>query len=442
MSISGKKATEQKMSNIKKTYYYLKRNGVLKTIGATQERVFSPYYKEYVYAKPEESILAQQRERKWKKEAVFSILVPAYHTKEEYLRCLINSVREQTYPFWQLVIADGGKSREIEDICKSYEDERILYAALTDNEGISGNTNRGLDYVTGDYTGLLDHDDFLAPDALYEMADALEKAEEKGISYAFLYSDEDKCDERGEVFYEPHFKTDFNFDLLLTNNYICHFLLVSTTLMKELKLRKEYDGAQDFDFALRAVGRILDMGKQPETMICHVPKVLYHWRCHNNSTASNPASKRYAYNAGKEAIYDFCTKRGWKVDVEELAHLGFYRVKYHGGIFAQRKDVGAVVRKRIVRLKIRSGIYDKQGKPMYDGMPFWYSGYIHRAVLTQNAYEIDVDRWELNPEVKKKYEDRIEEIKKRKDISKKEKRKMLCELLRREGYRFYWNPDS
>lgn len=430
------------LSGIKKTYYYLKRNGLMKTLGATVERICSPYYKDYTYKEPAGEELEKQKQVKWKKPVLISILIPAYETKEEYLRCLLDSLEAQTYPYWQAVVAEGGKSKKTGDICYSYQDERIVYVSLPANEGISGNTNQALSYVKGEYTGLLDHDDFLTPDALYEMAKALEEGKKEGIIYDFLYSDEDKCDERGEIYYEPHFKTDFNFDLLLTNNYICHFLLMSTELMKTLKLRREFDGAQDFDLVLRAVGKIMDDGRRPEDHICHIPKVLYHWRCHSESTASNPASKEYAYKAGKMAIYDFCKERGWQVDVKSLAHLGFYRVVYKDGIFSGRHDIGAVGRKERKGLRSVSHIFDKEGRPLYDKIPFWYTGYIHRAVLTQNAYQLDIDNWEINPGVLKKYEQQINEIKERKDLSKNKKRTMLCEFLRKKGYRLYWDPGE
>lgn len=429
-----------KISNVKKTYYYFKRNGIKKTLGAVAERVCSPYYKDYVYRKPEEKELQRQRAES-KKNTIFSILVPAYETKEEYLRQLIHSVQNQSYPYWQLVIADAGKSQKVEKICASYHEDRICYVKLENNQGISGNTNSALEYVRGDYVGLLDHDDFLTPDALYEMEKMIREGRKQQKEYSFLYSDEDKCDEAGTNFYEPHFKTDFNLDLLLTNNYICHFLVMETELMKKLRLRPCYDGAQDFDLVLRAVGYLLDKKKMPEEKIGHIPKVLYHWRCHKESTAANPNSKQYAYEAGRNALEDFCKERGWQVRVTSLPHVGFYKVNYQDGIFAQRQDVAAIGGKEIQKGKIVNSIYDQQGKAIYQGVRENYSGYFHRAVLTQNAEELDITKWKINPKVLEKYETFFKAQTSINCMSKEERRKIVCDFLKKEGYRLYWDPD-
>ena len=176
------------------------------------------------------------------------------------------------------------------------KDSRIRYVRTAENKGMSENTNEALQYATGDYVGLLDHDDLLTPDALYEMAMTLQNANEQGIEAALVYSDEDKCDTEAKIYYEPHVKLGFNWDLLLSNNYICHFLAMKTELIKKLGFRKEYDGAQDFDLVLRAT-----LEKDEKDEILHVEKILYHWRCHDLSTAANPQSKLYAYEAGKRA---------------------------------------------------------------------------------------------------------------------------------------------
>ena len=319
------------LTNLKKTYYYLKRNGVMQTIGAALERVQAPYFADYNYRLPSKQELDTQRQVKWENPVVFSIVVPAYETKEEFLKVLMDSLLEQTYSHWELLIADASTSDKVKRECEKYSDERIKYFSLKNNAGISENTNQGIEKASGDYIGLLDHDDYLTPDALYEMAKAIKTGKERNQEYGFLYSDEDKCDEHGKKFYDPHFKTDFNLDLFLTNNYICHFCVMKKELMQNLKFRKEFDGAQDYDIFLRAVGELWNTNIKVEETIYHVPKVLYHWRCHNDSTAANPQSKRYAYDAGRRALQDFVNARGWEADVEELAHVGFYKVIYKDG---------------------------------------------------------------------------------------------------------------
>ena len=428
------------VTNLKKTYYYLKRNGVMQTIGAALERVQAPYFADYQYVLPTETELELQKNTKWESPIIFSVVVPAYETKEAFLKVLMDSMLEQTYPYWELIIADASSTSGVRDYCKQYEDSRMKYVPLKNNAGISENTNQGIEHASGDYIGLLDHDDYLTPDALYEMASAIKKGKEKNQEYGILYSDEDKCDEQGMKFYDPHFKTDFNLDLFLTNNYICHFCVMKRELMQKLKFRKEYDGAQDFDIFLRAVGELWNQNPKVEENIYHVPKVLYHWRCHNDSTAANPQSKRYAYDAGRRAVQDFVNARGWKATVEEMAHVGFYRIVYQDGIMSQRDDVAAVGGKKIKAGKIYSGAFDSTGKLLYKGLPFCYSGYIHRAVLTQNVSQLDMDTWNINPKYKKLIDSFIEDTASAKEGVKREQQKEVCEYLLSKGYRLYWDP--
>lgn len=153
---------------------------------------------------------------------LFSILVPTYRTPENYLREMIDSVLAQTYGSFELILADASGDESVKQVVDTYEDKRIRYIRLAENKGISGNTNEALKHATGLYTGLLDHDDLLTPDALYENAMAIAEARSRGIRPQLLYSDEDKCDENGENYFCPHKKEEFNLDLILSNNYICH----------------------------------------------------------------------------------------------------------------------------------------------------------------------------------------------------------------------------
>ena len=202
------------MDNLRKTIYYLKKNGIRNTFYAMSERLQKSETDSYTYEEPPEEILRKQRETIWKEPVVFSILVPVYHTPEQYLKELLESVQNQTYPFYQLLLLDAGEreacsenTRNMADFCA---DERIQYYKLHQNIGIAENTNVGLEYATGDYVALLDHDDLLTKDALYEMANAVAQARQKGIELQMLYSDEDKCDGEAKCFYEPHYKKDFD----------------------------------------------------------------------------------------------------------------------------------------------------------------------------------------------------------------------------------------
>ena len=412
-------------ANLKKTYYYLKKNGISDTYVAVRERLYartSPLYMAgYTYVPVLEEELEQQRQTVFDKKCKFSILVPMYETKPEFARAMIDSVVNQTYSDWELILADASKSDVVEDlVCGYITDSRIRYVRITENKGISENTNEALKYATGDYVALLDHDDLLTPDALYEMMCAIVEAAKAGKEAAFVYSDEDKCDTNAQIYYEPHVKLGFNWDLLLSNNYICHFLVMKTGLIKKLGFRKEYDGAQDFDLVLRAA-----MEKAPEDVILHVDKVLYHWRCHDLSTAANPQSKIYAYEAGKRAVESalkaFLVRMHGAETVQEkdglyvnsiwvrvvhTKHNGFYRVEYGNGtekdIFAVRKDVGIIAGPVVKMRKITSGILNKEGVCEYAGLPARFSGYVHRMALQQDCEYVDMRNSVVRPELMEK----------------------------------------
>ncbi len=457
-------------ADIKKAYYYLRRNGLRDTFLAALERLQIKKGENYVYEAPDGRTLMLQKKRAEEELAdsvKFSILVPAYHTKESYFCAMVESVLRQSYGCFELVIADAGAQKELEDIVKGYDDDRIKYLALDENRGISENTNKALTAAEGDYIGLLDHDDLLAPDALYEMASAIAGAKKEGVTPKLLYSDEDKCDESGENYYEPHRKTAFNLDLLLSNNYICHFMVLEAGLMKKLGLRKTYDGAQDFDLALRAAGSILAVSENGQTSkrlgvagekaICHIPKVLYHWRCHRDSTAANPQSKQYAYEAGARAVASFLRGNGLAGSVKPLKHLGFYRVQYGQDVFRERADIGIIGGKLLRKNKITGGIYNEDGICPYEGLYKDFGGYLHRAVLVQDAYAVDVRRMrvraELIPVVKSILEEKgyaagfsedgmpvFEKALPPDDLCRQISME-ICRGVHVRGYRILWNPD-
>ena len=247
-------------ANWKKTVHYFQRNGLRDTWYAARERLVARDH--YSYQPPSADILDWQRQQagEWQEGAVlFSVVVPTYRTAENYLRELAESVRAQSYPFWELILADATEDDSVERIVTQLAAEwgddatKLRYIRLPENKGISENTNRALEEATGDYVGMLDHDDLLTPDALFEMADEIRRIKvERGTYLQFLYSDEDKCDTGATRFYEPNRKENFNFDLLLSNNYICHFLVMKRELLRNLQFRSEYDGAQDYDLILRA----------------------------------------------------------------------------------------------------------------------------------------------------------------------------------------------
>ncbi len=250
----------------------------------------------------------------------FSIIVPLYHTPKNFLTDMVNSVKKQTYENWELCLANGSpEDEELDAQVKSLMngEPRIKYVKLKENLGIAGNTNEALALATGNYTALLDHDDFLAPNALFEFVKAIN---ENGDADC-LYSDEDKVDQDGTFHYFPHFKSDYNPDLLHTNNYICHFFAVKTSIIKKIGgFRSNFDGAQDFDLVLRCI----DESKS----VIHVPKILYSWRCHKDSTSANTDSKGYAFEAGKRALQEYYDRHGIEAKVETTSLPGYYKTMY------------------------------------------------------------------------------------------------------------------
>ncbi len=247
---------------------------------------------------PGEADLLKQREeaQAFLYRPLISIIVPVYETDEGMLIRMIESVRAQTYENWQLCIADGNSSKAyIREKLQDYSnrDERIKVTFLKENKHIAGNSNQALSFAEGAFIGFLDHDDELAPFALFEIVRFLNE----NPSIDFMYSDEDKINAEGRRVL-PFFKPGWSPDLLLSVNYICHFALLRNTLVRELGgFRSGYDGAQDYDLFLRA--------SNITRRIAHIPKILYHWRDHESSTATDVSRKEYADNSGIAALTDF-----------------------------------------------------------------------------------------------------------------------------------------
>lgn len=272
-----------------------------------------------------EDVVKMQKNTRFAYEPKISILVPLYNTPEIFLQEMIESVQNQTYGNWELCLADGSDNEhtDVEKKCMNFckTEARIKYKKLEKNLGISENTNACIEMASGDYIGLFDHDDLLTQDALYEVVKRINEKENVDV----VYTDEDKllynAKDKSAKYVEPHCKSDFNLDLLRTNNYICHFFVVKRSILDQVGgFRSEYDGSQDFDLILRCVEKARG--------IEHIPKILYHWRIHAGSTAARPESKMYCYEAGKHAIESHLERLHINATVEMTEHLGFYRVKY------------------------------------------------------------------------------------------------------------------
>lgn len=275
----------------------------------------------YELTKPTLEELEEQRKKAWDFMPKISIVIPVYKTPEKYLKEMLDSILNQTYDNFEVCIADGSpKGESVERILKAYakKDSRIRYIILGENKGIAGNTNAALEMATGDFVALADHDDTLPEHALYEVVSAI--CDNPGIDV--IYSDEDKLDMDGGSLFDPHFKPDFNIDLLTSVNYICHLFVVRKDLLDQVGgFRQEYDGAQDYDFIFRCT--------EKAEKIHHIPKVLYHWRCHQDSTASNPQSKLYAFEAGARAIMAHYERTGIQAEkVEKGVDYGVYHTTF------------------------------------------------------------------------------------------------------------------
>lgn len=273
----------------------------------------------YLKTRPDDAELERQRKTEFHWKPKFSIVVPLYKTPENFLSALIDSVKAQTYPNWELCFSDGsGSESPLKDFLSSaqQEDSRIRVISHSESLQISENTNAAIGIATGDFVVFADHDDELVPNSLFECVRVLNDHPELEM----IYSDEDKINMEGTEYFQPHFKPDFNYDLLCTQNYICHLCVVKKSLLEKAGLlQSEFDGSQDFDFVLRCAENT-----SPEK-IHHIPKILYHWRCHSGSTAVNPQSKMYAFDAGKRAVQAHFDRIGVSAETVHSPFLGLYR---------------------------------------------------------------------------------------------------------------------
>lgn len=310
---------------VKKGINYIKKYGFIEGLRKIRRKIaifktyskFNDNYKDWIYNnEPKESEIKKQEKFKFKYEPKISILIPMYNTNEIFFKELIDSLKTQTYKNFEVCFADGSQveNKELEKYFS--DDNRFKYKHLSENKGISENTNAALEMATGEFIALVDHDDTLPCFALYEVV----KTINDNPDVEFIYSDEDILDAKHER-KNPYFKPDFSPDTLRSSNYICHLSVLKKTLIDEIgKFRAEFDGAQDYDMILRAT--------EKAKLIVHIPKILYHWRAHENSTSQNTDSKSYAFIAGKKAIEEQLKRLNIKGNVELLETPGTYKVNY------------------------------------------------------------------------------------------------------------------
>ncbi|MBL1223885.1 glycosyltransferase family 2 protein [Enterococcus sp. BWR-S5] len=316
---ASKEKWKQYFRKFKKGLGYLKRNGILNTYRRVRidQKKTNDKYLEWIEKNERPFDTSVEIE----KDILVSIVVPVYNVEVKWLDKCIQSVKDQTYTNWELCIADDASThQELLNALAKYEkeDPRIKVVFRKENGHICRATNSALEVATGEFVALLDNDDELAPNAIYEVVRLLNERPELNL----LYSDEDKIDEVGTRS-DPAFKPQWSPDLLMSTNYISHLGVYRRSIIEEIGgLRVGFEGAQDYDLVLRFTEMI------SSKTIAHIPKVLYHWRMLETSTAANQGSKNYAFQAGQKALQEALERRSIDGTVEAGPANGLYRVNY------------------------------------------------------------------------------------------------------------------
>lgn len=323
---------------LKKFLKTWKSKGFKAAMRKVRERKMARNASKYIEGfNPSAEELDAQRSTVFERDIKFSILVPLYNTPESFLCEMIDSVIAQTYPNWELCLADGSddKHDNVEKTVMKYasSDSRILYKKLEKNLGISENTNACIDMSTGNFIALFDHDDILHPCALYHMMKAIC---EQNADY--VYTDELTFESPNlNKILTVHCKPDFAIDNLRANNYICHFSAFSRELLdKAGRFRSEFDGSQDHDIILRLT--------ENATKVVHIPKILYFWRSHPASVAGDINSKTYAFEAGRKAVSESVRRAGYDATVESSKVFPtIYKINY---ILKETPKVSIIIENR------------------------------------------------------------------------------------------------
>lgn len=346
------------LSTFKRAINFFFKNGIKEFIKKAKRKI-SGFNVDYDYSEwyeltriSDDELQNQRNYKGFKIKPFYSIVIPIYDTDEHFLYLLFKSIINQTYQNFEVCVADATdysnnknnpkqfferlKNNYYKDInANNYDLNNIKIKYLTENLSIADNTNVAISMANGDYIVLCDHDDELTLDALYEITKKINECPNANL----IYSDEDKVDTKDDSYFEPAFKPDFNLDMLLSVNYFCHLTTIKRTILDKLYKfdnayeRKEFNGAQDYDLFLRIVNMIINDsykdGKYDTSTICHIPKVLYHWRCHKLSTSKNTSSKLYAFENGNKTIEEFY--KNSKINFSEIlcVEKGFDYGLYH-----------------------------------------------------------------------------------------------------------------
>lgn len=296
---------------------HIRRNGAGYTLRRlcqmADERLLRRYDRAFRQNAPDDVALACQRANQ-PDAGCISIAVPLYNTRPAFLTALTDSLLAQTYANWQAVLYDGGSTdpQTLSALEELPDDPRLQLIRAGENRGISGNTNAAIAHCTGAYVALCDHDDVLAPDALWHAAQAVQANHPD-----LIYTDEDKLTEDGRIHTDAHIKPDFSPDSLRSGNYVCHLMVIRRDVLDAVGgLRPAFDGSQDHDLALRVTER--------GGTICHIPRVLYHWRTVGTSMSHQHLAR--CQDAAARAVTEHMARIGWPgtCTVED----GFLRLRY------------------------------------------------------------------------------------------------------------------
>lgn len=335
----------KKISMLFKAIRFLLKNGLKKTYQRAVAAASDPLslhqqYQSWIkqnYPTQKQLAIEYKQYKRLRLKPKISIILPTYNTHSEYLKEVIDSVIVQSYPEWELcIIDDNSSNEEVREIISYYasNDTRIKYKFRKKNGHISKASNDGLELATGDYVGLLDHDDLLWPNALFEVV----KTINKNPNAKLIYTDEDKLMDDGYTHTDPFFKPDWSPDYLRSINYITHFAVLKSDLLHKIGgFRDEYIGAQDWDLFIRATNYLDSVSKNrnhpysEENQIIHIPKILYSWRMSENSTASEEhaqKAKGYAYKNQQLVLENDLQSRNADGKVEETDYIGSWHVNY------------------------------------------------------------------------------------------------------------------
>ncbi len=416
--------------NIKKTLNFFKANGLSATVYEIKGRLSNkkaPYAPETPNAETME--MQKKASLEFPYRPLISILIPLYNSDRKMLEQLLISIFKQTYDNFEVVLVDGSADSNLGEFVRHFVPDpgKISYTHLAENGGISKNTNRAIEMAKGEYMAFADHDDVLEPDALFEVVRAInehlaqmisdesipEDVDVKTLLPTVIYTDEDKCDETGKVFYDKVVKPDYDPLYLLSNNYICHMTVIKGDVVKKLMLRPDFDGAQDQDILLRTLiadpaesqvtGSGVDQPEAYNSYVLHIPRVLYHWRVAGNSTSGNTSGKRYAYEAGRKAAEEALRRAGINAECYQTMHVGVYGIDFKEDMLARDAHDLSGFEKLGINAGALGGIVvkgKKNGKVIsvpFAGIPASAGGPHNRRFIIHETPRLDLRCMKLSP---------------------------------------------